>query len=256
MVVARLATRYVQTGRLVEHRSLGDTSRMPVLVVVLVILLAVGAAYVGWWMREQRRKAFAALAAQIGFQYSPDDPFDLSSMPFALFAKGDGRGTENALWGTDNGREVKLFDFWYYERVQNAKGGSSKRYYRYSCALTEIAARCPHLSVGPEGFLSRLADHVGLRDIEFESEDFNRRFQITSGDRKFAYALVDARMMEWLMATEGLSYEVLDRFVLCFTDRLQPAETTMLLRAIAEFCENVPSVVSDLYPARRSEATS
>ena len=229
---------------------------MPALIVVIFILLAVGIAYVSWYVRDQRRKAFAVVAARLGFRYSPDDPFDLVSIPFALFSKGDGQGTENVLWGTHQGREIRVFDFWYFEESTDSEGHSSRTYNRFSCGLTSIQARCPHLQLGPEGFLSRLADHVGFRDIEFESEEFNRRFQISSEDRKFAYALIDPRMMEWLLGAEELGYEVLDTFVLCSTGRLKPEEAPTLLTAIEEFCGHIPAVVSDLYPTGRSLETS
>ncbi len=47
--------------------------------------------------------------------------------------------------------------------------------------------------------LTRLAAHLGLHDIEFESDDFNRRFNVTCSDRKFANDLVDSRMNQWLL---------------------------------------------------------
>lgn len=39
----------------------------------------------------------------------------------------------------------------------------------------------------------------GLRDIEFESEEFNRAFTVKCDDRRFANALIDGRMMAWLL---------------------------------------------------------
>ncbi len=38
-----------------------------------------------------------------------------------------------------------------------------------------------------------------MPDIRTESEEFNRRFEVRSSDRRFALAFVDARMMRWLL---------------------------------------------------------
>ena len=43
-------------------------------------------------------------------------------------------------------------------------------------------------------------DAVGLGDQDLESERFNRAFDVRASDRRFASALLDARMMEWLLA--------------------------------------------------------
>jgi hypothetical protein len=56
------------------------------------------------------------------------------------------------------------------------------------------------LEVRPEGFGDTLKAMVGLDDIDFESEEFSRRFYVTSGDRKFAYDVIHPKMMEFLLA--------------------------------------------------------
>jgi hypothetical protein len=67
--------------------------------------------------------------------------------------------------------------YWYYVESTDSKGNWSRTNYRFSCAVTQIAAQCAHLSLDREGILTRLADRLGLHDIEFESDDFNQRFK-------------------------------------------------------------------------------
>ena len=70
-----------------------------------ILLFAGGAAAVigiAWfrYRRAQRRQeALFSFAADHAFQYSRDDPFDLTSLNFRLFGLGDGRGCENVVWG-------------------------------------------------------------------------------------------------------------------------------------------------------------
>lgn len=219
----------------------------------LIFILVLVAVAAGIWYsivaKRRRIQELTAVATRLGLQFSEDDPFGLTELPFALFRAGQGRGCENVMWGNAAGMPLRLFDFWYYEETTNDKGQRSRTYHRFSCALTEIGAACPHLTVERESLLTRLADHLGFHDIEFESEEFNRAYQIKGPDRKFAYALVDARMMAWLLGQRRARFEVDRALVLCATSRLKPAELPALSDTLREFRDHIPLVVSSLYPA-------
>lgn len=228
----------------------------------VVLLLCFVAAVIGFliWLQfhlqAKRRQEFFVTAMKLGLTYEHDDPFNTVDLPFVLFHRGDGRGIENVMHGHAAGMDVRMFDYWYYEQSTNSKGHTSRSYYRFSCAMAWFDADCPHLALEKEGFFSRLADKIGFRDIEFESEEFNRAWQVSSDDRRFASAFVDARMMEWLLAEGDIaSYEVLGPMLLCSVDRLKPAEFENLLEVLRRFKAKVPDVVASLYPpAQKAEA--
>src|SRR5438093_9955674 len=113
---------------------------MEALVFILVGAVAAGAVYLAWYLRQQRIKELASAAIQLGLEFSRSDPFGTLSEPFQLFRKGDGQGVENVMWGTWQGMEVRQFDFWYYEESDDSKGGRSRTYYRFNCALSPIQA--------------------------------------------------------------------------------------------------------------------
>jgi hypothetical protein len=212
---------------------------------IVVLAVAVGSYYV----KQQRRQGFALAARQLGLEYAESDPFGLVNWPFALFQRGDGQGVENVLWGDWQDVSVKAFDFWYYEESSSSNGGRSKSYYRFDCAMMPIEAACPHLSIDHENLLTRLADALALRDIEFESEDFNRAFNVKGEDRAFATAFVDAGMMDWLMRHgEAYAFEVLANQLLVSCKRLRPTELVPLLGTAKAFRDRVPGVVGSLYP--------
>jgi hypothetical protein len=222
---------------------------MEIGVFALFGLLAAGAAYLAFYLRKKRREELAAMAFRLGLEFSADDPFGCLSYPFALLTKGDGRGTENVIWGVWQEMPVREFDYWYYEESTDSKGNRSKTYYRFSCAVTEIDAACSHLVLDRENLFTALADRVGLRDIEFESEDFNRAFNVKSEDRKFANDLVDARMIQWLLQTDGaFRFEVCGRWVLTYGRKRRPQDLIPLLGTLQQFRQHVPRVVYELYP--------
>ncbi len=225
-----------------------DSALLPLLIVVGVAAVAVVAGY-QWWQRRQRATEAAALAARFGFQYSHGDVLGLRSLPFPLFERGDDRGVENLLWGTLGGEEVHLFDFWYLVETTDAKGNRSRRYERFSCAHLQVPFFCPRLTIGPEGLASRFADTIGVgRDIQFESEAFNRGFEVRATSRDFAFAVVDAGMMDWLLEQgRGVRFALFGNDLL-LTSRQLPVEQTFTLgRTLAEFKRRIPRIVWSSY---------
>jgi hypothetical protein len=225
-----------------------DQDLIPILLGLGVFaLLAI--AYTSYRSRQRRIQALAAFAGAHALDFSQDDPFGIVEWDFALFHRGDGQGVEHVLHGTWGGTPVRAFDFWYYERSSNGKGGSSKTYYRFTCAVTPIEAACPRLIVDEEHLLSRLADALTFEDIRFESEAFNRAFQVRSDDPAFAHAFIDARMIAWMLAQgEGQAYEILGDKLMVVRRTIDPSELAGLLDTVTGFAAAVPRVVFSLYP--------
>lgn len=222
-------------------------------VLVPAVFAAVIAVAVHTWRSNRRRiEEMALWATEHGFEFSHEDPHDLDRLDFHLFTLGDGRGCENVLTGTWEDMPVRLADYWYYDEDTNGKGHSSRTYHRFSVMVTTIAAGLPHVRIGHETAFSRLADKLGFDDVQFESEQFNRRFRVHAKDRQFAYELLDARMIEWLLATAGPHcYEVNGPWVLVHSKRLPPAKLTTLLHAGKGFVGKVPRLVWADYGTER-----
>ena len=227
-----------------------------ILIFVAFIVVAGLLIYLAWQRAKKRREDFFRLSVRLGLKYSITDPFDTPSLPFDLFGQGQRRTAENMLYGDVQGMRVRLFDYTYVIQHHNSNGPDTTSTYRFSCALGELDAMCPHLSIDHESFLSRLASHVGIHDIEFESEEFNRAFKIGSEDRRFAFAFIDASMMTWLMDEGGVArYEVNGPLALCYVDQVGPAEYGNLLEVLRRFRAHMPTVVSSLFPRTREAAT-
>jgi hypothetical protein len=223
--------------------------RMEILIFVGAIAAIVGSLVLGWYLKTRRRAAYVTLAAAHGFQYSPQDPFDLTAWPFRLFTRGDGRGAENVMWGEWRGVPITAFDYWYYTEHSSSRGQRSRSFRRFSCATVEVSASFPHLEVNREGLLSTLADRLGLEDIELESPEFNRRYNVRAADRRFAYTLLDARMIDWLVGfDQGLAFEVLGNRVLAYRSQVHPHKLLPILETLEMFRQRIPRVALNLYP--------
>lgn len=221
---------------------------MEVLIFLGFVALVIFAIWFAWYQKKRRREELARMARQLGLEYSIPDTLGCLGLPFKLLTKGDGRGTENVMWGSWQGMGVQEFDYWYYEESTDSNGKSSRTYYRFSCSVTGIDAQCSALTLERENLFTRVADHMGLRDIEFESEAFNHAFNVKSPDRKFANDMIDARMMDWLLSVGGeFNFEVAGSSLLCYSKRRRPTELVPLLGTLRAFHEHVPKVVYELY---------
>jgi hypothetical protein len=219
------------------------------LIFFLFVLVAVGVAALAYQAKLRRQKEMGIVARNQGLDFSITDPFDTLGEPFSLLARGDGRGVENVMWGFWHDLEIRAFDYWYYEESTDSNGHRSKTYHRFDCVLAPVEARCPRLEIANENILTRIADAFSFRDIEFESEEFNRRFNVKADDRHFATAFCDARMMDWLLLHgEGYAFEVVGDRLLCWCRRVSPASIVHLLGTAKTFREQIPDVVRSLYP--------
>ncbi|MFN2594713.1 MAG: hypothetical protein ABR579_07490 [Actinomycetota bacterium] len=197
----------------------------------------------------KRREALFLWATAHGFEYSRQDQFDLLYLGFHLFSMGDGRGVENVLWGSWMGLPVKAADYWYYDESSDGKGGRSRTYHRFSVVIAELECFLPAVTVSKENLLTKLADHVGFQDINFESEQFNRQFQIKSRDREFAFKLIDARMIQWFLSTGGgFNFETSAQNVLVYERKQKsPEELIPLFGTAKEFHDRIPRIVWSEY---------
>lgn len=219
----------------------------PLIVIGIIAFIAL-IGWLTWYLKKRRREALIQAARQLGFKFARRDPFMLTHLPFELMKRGDGRGAENVMWGEWQGLDVREFDYWYYEESTDSQGHRTRSYRHFSCALTGMPIAAPHLSVSAENIFTKLADHMGLEDIQFESEEFNRRFNVKSRDPKFATDVVDGRMMEWLLsAGKEWSFELDGTRLLCYSRRRNPADLVPLLGTLKGFRDHIPDVARSLY---------
>lgn len=221
---------------------------------VLIAVAVVAAAWYSWYRKQQRREALASFAAMNGLKYSMVDPFGILSYNFHLLRMGDGRGCENVLSGTWENIPVLEADYWYYTESTDSRGNTTRSYKKFSALIAELELDLPHASAHRETLFSRLADHLGFHDIDFESEDFNREFQVQAENREFAFQLIDARMMQWMLSSgDGFGFEVMGSNVLVYGGRMSPPELPALFGKAVGFRDHVPRLVWNEYGTNRRQ---
>lgn len=220
--------------------------------VVMVIAMAAGLLFLyGATVRNRRTRAMVPTAEAHGLRYSGGDLFGSLQVAFPIFRVGDGRIIEHVMSRTgSNGLDVRVFDYAYYEEYEDDNGRLHKRWEYFDCAMARHNGLWPVVRISKERLLDKVAQSLGLPDIELESEEFNRLFRVQCDDRRFATALVDPQMMEFLLTTEGrLAFETKGRWLLVIAPRLDtPIEMVGLLGVADEFLRRIPNVVWQMYP--------
>jgi hypothetical protein len=216
-----------------------------VIVIILVLAVAGLVAWYSYLQKQKRREELFEFAATHALTWSREDPWSIpSSYGFRLFSVGDGRGCENVLAGVWDGLPVREADYWYYDQSTDSKGNRSRTYHRFSIVIADLPCSVPHVSIEKETLLSRMADHLGFADLTFESEEFNRAYQVRSTDREFAYKLIDARMMQWLLSMgQGFGFEIMGPNLLAYSGKRRPTELIPLFGMAKLFDEHVPNLV-------------
>lgn len=191
-----------------------------VIVVIVVVGLALMGvlAYLGYLGAKRRREEFQAVAAQRGWSYTPRDDSWASAFRGAPFGLGHDRQARNVLRGGYDGRGCVAFDFTYHttETSTDAEGRTTTREesHDYTVVAINTAVVLPALEVTPESFFARTVGKLVVRDIQFESEDFNRAFTVQCPDRKFAFDVLHPRMMEFLLEHRDAAFRFDRRYVL------------------------------------------
>jgi hypothetical protein len=224
----------------------GDASARRALPAQLAAWGTVGLVLFGaWWFRVRpRRELHRDEAASLALRSEAGDPLGFFGRGFALLAHvGGTKDIENTSWGTWRGIDVVVVDYWF----APSRADTPAETRSYTCAATPVPAGWPNLSIVPAGRGAALAGAV-RPDLAFESERFNRSFEVRSSDPRFAHALLDARMIAWIEELPpDTGFELLDGTLLCRTPRSAVGDLTWGLETMAAFLDRIPPVVRSLF---------
>ena len=175
--------------------------------------------YLGHLQAKKRREAFQRLAMQWGFTFSPERDRHFARRFGFLDHMDDGhdRYAYNILSGAaPDGARVHIFDYHYETYSRDSKGRRTTHHHYRSIFTMMLPEMFPELNIEPEGFFSKIGQALGFDDIDFESLEFSKRYQVKSRDKKFAYDFCNAQMIDFLLRQRDLIIEV-DGNVLALT---------------------------------------
>lgn len=212
----------------------------------IALALVVGGvfAYVSWLQAKKRRELFAQFARSQGWSWVARDESWTGRFDGDPFDDGDNKEAANVLQGQFRGRPMVAFDYSYETHSTDSKGNRQTTTHRYAFCSLALPSPVPQVELVPESVFGRLGTALGMQDIEFESEDFNRRYRVRSDNPKFAYDVLPTRTMEALLGRTALHLRLRGVDAVCWEDgRHSPTELLARLDALDAVIDGIPGFV-------------
>jgi hypothetical protein len=227
---------------------------MPSQAIIIVLFIALFAviAIFSHLREKKRRQAFTAQARQLGLRYYGERTASQLALQYAsleLFERGNcGRKGKHVMAGEYQGYTVMTCAYQYTIESGSGKHRSSRTYRRGLAMLYLGLSHAPRLMIRHEGLFDKLGGWFGLDDIDFESDEFSRRYFVKCNNERFAYKLIDPRMMEMLLRYPNFQWELAGGWVAVWReDELDVQETPELIEALIEFARRTPRLVRQEY---------
>jgi hypothetical protein len=215
---------------------------MPFVIVVALVVFVISTIY-GMIQARKRLEALFALAQRLGLNFSAAEDYELADRYNFLkqLAQGENRYARNVLSRTYQQNQVLAFDYHYETHSTDSKGDRTTEHHWFSFFILTLPAWFPDLTIRRENFLTKVAGVFGYQDIKFESAEFSRTFCVRSPDKKSAYDVCNAKMMEYLLANRDLSVEIENNVLaLAFNTRLSVEQVEANLQRLIEIRSRLP----------------
>lgn len=225
-----------------NYHGRSDLPIAPLIAVVVVGLVIAGIIFSAIAARK-RREALFNLAQRLNLNFDPGQDFGIPDRFGFLkqLALGNNRYATNVLSGNFQQNEILAFDYHYETESTDSKGNRTTQHHWFSIFILTLAANFPELTIRREGFFTKIAEVFGYQDINFESAEFSKTFNVRSPDKKFAYDVCNVRMMEYLLANRDLSVELENEAIaLAFNTRLAPEQIEVNLQRLVEIRSRLP----------------
>mgnify|MGYP001127148170 CR=1 FL=1 len=208
-------------------------------IIVAFIAIAIAGIVVSTILARKRRDAMRQVAAKLGLRFDPGRDRVLPKQYRFLdkLRRGSHRYAFNVLSGRYRDHDIKAFDYHY-----QTGSGKNTQHHHISFFMLQLPKAFVELKIGPERFFSKVAQAFGYDDIDFESHEFSRKFCVRSGDKKFAYDVCNAKMIEYLLANDDLTIEIeANIMAMSFDRRLSPEQVEPNLGRLIKVRSLLPS---------------
>jgi hypothetical protein len=213
-----------------------------------IVLAAAGSGYAVYTTiphgRRSREISRLASSLKVPFSRRFAVPDGIKQLPFWQLVPLSNRTVSSGFVDASNGSQIVVF----------ARSYTLDEYEATiwrSCAAAKVPIYAPLARISPH--------HVGLpptgmRQLHLESSEFDRRWRVETNDVRFAEALIDQRMMAWLLTLDGLSFEVGGSWVMVDTANEEVSALGQLLDILDALVDHIPRAVTSTYPVPQQEA--
>lgn len=231
-------------------------------------ILIIVAAYFANQAAKRRREQLLQMATELGFEYLPEG---LKKAPpagggfwatianafeegpeigflhrfhgFSPFGQGHSPDVANLLVGQRNGLDWYLFDYTYKVTTNNGKTTTTTTH-PFGVVAVRVPIVFPGLTMSPENVFHRIGTKLGVKELTFELEEFNRRYFIQCQDARAAHDLLHPQSIEYLMRHPVRTWQFGGFHLLIHKGGFyDPIEIRQVMEEIQGFLDLVPEYV-------------
>lgn len=234
---------------------------LPILAFVAFALIAIVAGYFASEAAKKRREGLFQLAHHLGFEFYAEgpgfqrprgfsslfsedtDPFLAKFAMFSPFGQGHTPEVKNLICGKRGDRDWYLFDYSYKTTQSNGKTTTTTTH-PFGIVAVRLPVVFPVLALTPENVFHRIGSKLGMRELTFELEEFNRRYFITCDEARQAHDLLHPRAIDYLMRQAIRHWQFGGTYILLATPgRPQAMEFERQMRELDGFLDTIPDYV-------------
>jgi hypothetical protein len=216
---------------------------LPILLILGFVALVVVFGYLAHLAEKKRREGLRLAAKRLGLSYShlKDRGHGKRYAFLDELSHGSNRYSYDLMTGDADGHPVSLFNHHYETYSRDSKGRRQTHHHHHNVIVLTQEKIFPEVRIYPEGFFSKIGQALGFDDIDFESVEFSNKFVVKSKDKKFAYDICHARMMEYLLKHHNSTLEIEGQSVaLIHSGRYKAEQIEEMMGRIVE--------IRDLFP--------
>lgn len=208
----------------------------------LILVLALAAIVYGYYAAMKRQDALGKVALELGFEFHPARDRTKMGGRFDrinLLQEGHDRYTENHLVGHFDNHPVVACDYHY-----ETGSGKNRCDHYFGVVFVEVPLRMTEVRIRQEHFFDKIAAAVGFEDIDFELAEFSKRYYVAAADRKFAYDLIHARAIEYLLEHPDYCWEFEGSTIAMYQSScFKPEQIRPAIEAAVGFIRLIPEFV-------------
>lgn len=126
----------------------------------------------------------------------------------STFNTGDSRRVGFAAKKSLPDRQIAFVEYQY-----STGSGKNRSTHYFDIVLVNWAYCLPEFEIRPQDFGDNIAGFFGLKDVQFESDEFNRKFYVRFPSREIAFDFIHPQLMEemlrsWTLKWQGQMYWV------------------------------------------------
>jgi hypothetical protein len=233
-----------QTGTLTTIGARDGAQPVEILFVILIVVVIAALAIHSYYRNQQRQNELMALAVRQGWQFNPakDRGMELRFGGFNCLQQGSNRYAYNILEGPYRKHRICAFDYHYETYSTDSKGNRQTHNHYFSTAVLDTGLPLKPLLIRPEGFFDKISEFFGADDIDFESDEFSRKFFVKSPDRRWAFDVIHQATMEFLLAAPRFTIELGGPCVIVYRSaQFDPPEFEQALEVASGIIERLPN---------------